>query len=88
MRSILLPLALSFLLAMIKAAPLPTASDSLQEREPLPPVFCVWDEDNEGKHKHLVCNPKTPYGSSDPENDDDGELGNLVGGAPGGTKTP
>jgi hypothetical protein len=33
-----------------------------------------------GKHKHLVCRPKEGYGSSDPESDDDGTLGKLVGG--------
>ena len=62
--------------------------DALQVRKPLPPVWCAWDTDNDGKHKYLVSRPKEGYGSSDLESDDDGTLAKLVGGPPEGRKTP
>ena len=53
----------------------------IQERDPLPPVWCVWETNANGRGRHLDCSdPPEGPGIGDPFGPDGTGLGDLDGG--------
>lgn len=94
MKSAIIPLALLLFFTTSQAAPLPDVSalyltnplhvhsqfaqNEIEEGEPLPPVWCVWETNANGRRRHLDCSdPPEGPGIGDPFGPDGTSLGDL-----------